>query len=122
MPDATVLIVDDEPGLLQLFGTLIRRLGFQVMTADGGAEALDILAEMVPDLLILDLGMPQVSGFDVLAAVQADPELDPMRVIILTAQGPGRLPEELIPRIDEWISKPVLPNEFLETVQRVLYA
>jgi CheY-like chemotaxis protein len=114
-----VLIVDDEPGLLRLFSGLIRRLGCEAVPAGGGEEALAILEQSTPDLLILDLAMPEVSGADVLRYVRSQPGLDVMKVMILTAR-PGMVPEVESMGVDCWVTKPVMPNEFLEIVADVL--
>lgn len=115
----TVLIVDDEPGLLQLFAGLIKRLPCHVLTGQGGDEAIAILERETPDLLILDLAMPGVSGYDVLQHVRSITRLQNMRVMILTAR-PSMVPEVEELGIDYWVSKPILPRDFLEIVREVL--
>jgi CheY-like chemotaxis protein len=114
-----VLIVDDEPGLLRLFAGLIERLECSAIPAADGAEALDILDHDTPDLLILDLAMPEISGYDVLRYVRSVRRLDGMKVMILTAR-PNMVPEVEALGIDCWVSKPVTPKEFLEIVGDVL--
>lgn len=120
MKDPLVLIVDDDPGMLRLFSGLVERLGCQILQARGGAAALDILDEQTPDLLILDLAMPEVSGLDVLKYVRKLPDLASMRVMILTAR-PNIVPEVEALGIDAWVSKPVMPNDFLHAVEEVLF-
>ena len=114
-----VLIVDDEPGLLRLFTGLIERLNCKTIQANGGITALDILDEITPDLLILDLAMPEVSGYDVLQYVRSIPRLNDMKVMILTAR-PNMVPEVEALGIDSWVAKPVMPNDFLMIVDEVL--
>lgn len=114
-----VLIVDDEPGLLRLFAGLVERLDCEAIPASSGAEALDVLDEETPDLLILDLAMPEISGYDVLRYVRQIPRLDGMKVMILTAR-PNMVPEVEALGIDCWVSKPVMPNDFLDVVDEVL--
>ncbi|HEX3053362.1 MAG TPA: response regulator [Aggregatilineaceae bacterium] len=114
-----VMIVDDEPGLLKLFSGLIERLNCKSIQASGGAAALNLLDEETPDLLILDLAMPEISGFDVLQYVRSIPRLDEMKVMILTAR-PNMVPEIEEMGIDCWIAKPVMPREFMDLVQTVL--
>jgi CheY-like chemotaxis protein len=115
----TVLVVDDEPGLLRLFSGLVERLNYRTLRAPGGHEALDFLDQETPDLLILDLAMPEISGFDVLQYVRSIPRLDSMKVMILTAR-PNLVPEIEEMGIDCWVAKPVMPNDFLEIVASVL--
>lgn len=114
-----VLIVDDEPGLLRLFTRLLERLACQPIGVGGGAEALDILDQITPDLLVLDLAMPEVNGYQVLQYVRSIPRLHAMKVMILTAR-PNMVPEVEELGIDCWVSKPVMPHDFLEIVTQVL--
>jgi len=79
-----ILLVDDETGILDSLGILLRGEGYRVQAAHGGKKALEMLAEEVPDLVVTDIRMPGVSGLDVLArAREADPEVP---VILMTAQ------------------------------------
>lgn len=119
MTAPVVLVVDDEPGLLRLFTALIERLNCRVIAADGGEAALDILDEITPDLLILDLAMPEKNGYQVLQYVRSIPRLGNMKVMILTAR-PNMVPEVEALGIDCWVSKPVMPHDFLEIVSQVL--
>lgn len=114
------MIVDDEQGLLELFAAMVRPLGCRVQLAHGGEQALAMLDEHTPDLLILDLAMPGVSGYDVLRYVKKVPRLDAMRVMVLTATGPRTTPATMDSRIDRWSSKPVSPREFREIVAALL--
>ncbi len=115
-----ILIVDDEPGLLRLFASLIQRLDCTVIQASGGAAAITILEEHTPCLLILDIAMPEVSGIDVLAYVSQTPRLDAMKVMVLTALGSNRDFQEFAPRVQRWVSKPVMPLDFLQMVKDLL--
>jgi len=117
--DPVVLIVDDEPGMLKLFADLVERLDCEVLRADGGAVAMEILDQETPDLLILDLAMPEVSGFDVLRYVRSVPRLAAMKVMILTAR-PSTIPEAGVLGIDYWVTKPVLPSDFIDAVAQAL--
>ena len=119
MSEPVVLVVDDEPGLLRLFTRLLERLDCRPISASGGTVALDILDQVTPDLLILDLAMPEVNGYQVLQYVRSIPRLDTMKVMILTAR-PNMVPEVEALGIDCWVSKPVMPNDFLDIVNQVL--
>ncbi|NDJ75642.1 MAG: response regulator [Chloroflexi bacterium] len=121
MSEPMVLIVDDEPGLLRLFSGLVERLNCRILQARNGSIAMDLLDQETPDLLILDLAMPEISGFDVLQYVRSIPRLDVMKVMILTAR-PNQVPEIEAMGIDCWVSKPVMPNDFLDIVQDLLSA
>jgi CheY-like chemotaxis protein len=114
-----VVVVDDEPGLLRLFTRLLERLECQPVAANGGTAALNILDQITPDLLILDLAMPEVNGYQVLQYVRGVRRLDTMKVMILTAR-PNMVPEVEALGIDCWVSKPVMPTDFLDIVAQVL--
>ena len=114
-----VLVVDDEPGLLRLFSGLAERQGCETLTARGGVAALDLLDETTPDVIVLDLAMPDVSGFDVLRHIRQTPRLDHMKVMILTAR-PNKLPEIETLGIDAWVTKPIMPGDFLDALNELL--
>ncbi|MGQ9850455.1 MAG: response regulator [Aggregatilineaceae bacterium] len=120
MAEPLVLIVDDEKGLLNLFCTMLRPLNVRVLTAEGGAQAIALLEQITPDLLVLDLAMPRVSGYEVLNFVKQTPRLDTMRVMVLTATGPLDPTRSDDPRIARWVTKPVASAEFRSLVQALL--
>lgn len=81
----TVLVVDDDPAILDLHSRLVRQIGCQAITARNGREALDVISQTRPDLILLDLMMPVMDGFAVLDALQAQETLRNIPVIVLTA-------------------------------------
>ncbi len=114
-----VMLVDDERGLLELFANLIAQLDYEVISVPDGRVALDVLGRVTPDLLILDLGMPEISGYEVLRYVRNVPRLAQMKVVILTAR--PHLISNIEPLgIDAWHIKPIRPQDFLEMVQTML--
>lgn len=115
-----ILIVDDEYGLRTLFASMVKRLGYETILAGGGAEALAILETQTPDLIVLDIAMPEVRGTDVLRYIAETPRLDAMRVIVLTAIGPGPAPDDIAFRIDHWLNKPARPNVFIDLVREMV--
>ena len=98
-PPATILLVDDELDILRISTQLIRRRlpHVRIFEASSGRQALDLMQRVLPDLLLLDLMMPELDGFGVLAAMQAQPSLRTIPVIIMTAQA---LPEEAMLRLN----------------------
>ncbi len=115
-----VLFVDNEQGMLVLFGNLLQRIGYDVRLAAGGEEALTWLERETPDLLILDMAMPGISGIDVLHYVIDRPALDDMIVMVLTALGPGPAPSEVAQRIARWVTKPIEPQRLVHVVRELL--
>ena len=83
MPD-TILIVDDEPSIIQSLQGILIDEGFEVITADGGLKALDIIKETIPDIVLLDIWMPDIDGIETLERIR---ELYPsMQVIMITTR------------------------------------
>ena len=83
----SVLIADDEPNIVISLEFLMRREGYDVRIARDGQEALDQVAQAVPDLILLDVMMPRKTGFEVCEALRANPAHDGIRILMLTAKG-----------------------------------
>jgi diguanylate cyclase (GGDEF)-like protein/PAS domain S-box-containing protein len=84
-PPATILVVDDEPHNRKLLETLLKPEGYVTFTADSGREALILIAQQPPDLILLDVMMPEMSGFEVARILKADPATAHIPIIIVTA-------------------------------------
>lgn len=113
-----VLVVDDEPMVLEVVSTYLQRDGFRVTTASSGAEALAAVDRDPPDLLVLDVMLPEIDGFDLLARIRRSSD---MPVILLTArtEEPDRvLGLEL--GADDYVVKPFSPRELAARVRSVL--
>jgi len=83
----TILVVDDEKNIVQLARLYLDKEGFQVEAAFDGAQALEKARTVRPDLVILDIMMPELSGFEVLEALRRDPKTANIPVLVLTARG-----------------------------------
>jgi CheY-like chemotaxis protein/anti-sigma regulatory factor (Ser/Thr protein kinase) len=97
----TVLVVDDEPLMVEILGRFLQQAGFKVLRAFDGETAIQLAQENEPDLLILDLKLPQISGFDVVERLRADPKTQPLPIIVhtgmaLTEQQRNRLAHQLL--------------------------
>ncbi|OGR88528.1 MAG: hypothetical protein A3A86_05425 [Elusimicrobia bacterium RIFCSPLOWO2_01_FULL_60_11] len=91
--DKKVLVVDDDDGLNLLLQTMLRKEGYQVLSASGGGEAIQTIEREHPHIVLLDLMMPGVSGFEVLESIAANPALEDVEVVIVTAK--SLTPEEI---------------------------
>lgn len=98
-----LLVVDDEPSILEVLTDVLGAEGHEVVTAANGREGLQRLAELRPDLVLLDWMMPQVDGRQMLAAMRAHPELARIPVLVMSA---GRLSLEERARIPHFLAKP----------------
>jgi DNA-binding response OmpR family regulator len=115
---ATVLVVEDERKLRELVRSYLERAGFIVLTTDSGAEALTLAGSASPDLVILDLGLPDVSGETVARELRA---AGPTPILMLTARSTE---EDRIRGLelgaDDYVTKPFSPRELVLRVQAVL--
>lgn len=81
-----VLIVDDEPNILMSLDFLMRKEGYDVLVARNGTEALESLAQQQPDLVILDIMMPDVDGYEICQHIRSTPEHEHCKVIFISAK------------------------------------
>jgi two-component system, OmpR family, response regulator ResD len=115
----TVLVVDDEPTISEVVARYLERAGYAATTAGDGVEALRVAGECDPDLVVLDLMLPELDGFEVLRRLQADGE-ERTPIILLTAKGEhdDRL-AGLRRGADDYIVKPFSPSELVARVDAV---
>jgi len=118
---AKILIVDDDPKALKLMGYILHKEGYDIIVAQSGPEALAKLKEEKPDLMILDIMMPDMDGYEVCRRIRADPTVAHIPVIMLTAKA---MVEDKIAGFeagaDDYITKPVLPAELVARVKVLL--
>ncbi|HET6468959.1 MAG TPA: response regulator [Geminicoccaceae bacterium] len=116
-----VLVVDDEPNIVMSLEFLMKRAGFEVQVARNGQEALDALAGTPPDLLLLDVMMPQLDGYAVCEQIRARPEWDGTKIVMLTARGRDAERERgLALGADGYVTKPFSTRELVERVKQML--
>ena len=116
-----VLIADDEQNIVISLEFLLRREGFEVFVASDGEEALLRLRAEKPDLVLLDVMMPKMNGFDVCQAIRADPDLADMRVLMLTAKGrEAEVSKGLGLGADAYMTKPFSTKELVAQARQLL--
>lgn len=122
MPKNKVLVVDDEKMFQDIYKIKLLSEGFQVKSASNGAEAIKLLMEEPPDIVLLDLNMPVMDGFKVLQTVKADAKLSPIHVIVLSSRGnPEEIEKALNLGADGYLIKSTTkPNEVIKKVKEVL--
>ncbi len=117
----TVLAVDDVPLNLILVEKILQRYNFKVKKANGGQEALDMIAAEKPSLVLLDLLMPNVDGFDVLAALSKSEETSNIPVVILSAlNSESDIEKALSNGAKDFVTKPILMDKLLNCILRTL--
>jgi len=117
----TILVADDEEDLRELVTYRLTRSGYRVIGAGDGQEALELAAERTPDLMVLDVMMPKLDGYELTRRVRAEAALRSIPVILLTA----RSQESDIDRgfevgADDYLKKPFNPDELVARVRAVL--
>jgi two-component system, cell cycle response regulator DivK len=117
----TVLIVEDNELNMKLFRDLLEAHGYQTSGTSSGVEALDIVRKTRPDLILMDIQLPQVSGLEVTRWIKDDPELRAIPVVAVTAFA-MKGDEERIREggCEAYLSKPISVGKFIETVRRFI--
>jgi DNA-binding response OmpR family regulator len=118
---ATVLIVEDTPELQRFLSACFRRMGFEVLTAREGEGALEIACRVRPDLISLDLMLPNVCGLEVCERLKRDPETADIPVLITSGRtSPQDRAEAEIAGADDYLMKPIDPLELASRVRALL--
>ncbi|MYL24406.1 response regulator [Halomonas alkaliantarctica] len=118
---ANVLVVDDEPNIVLSLEFLMEQAGFEVTTAEDGEQALASVKSAQPDLILLDISLPGISGFDVLEQLRAQPETERLPIIMLTAHGREVEREKgMALGADDYITKPFSTQTLVEKVKGLL--
>jgi DNA-binding response OmpR family regulator len=117
-----ILCIEDEPEMIDLIQLILGRHGFEVYGAAGGVEGARLIRETLPDLVLLDLMMPDMDGWEVYQQMKADPLTHNIPVIVVTAkaQNIDKVLGLHIAKVDDYISKPFGPQELMDSVERVL--
>lgn len=116
-----VLVVDDNPLNLKLFADTLSMKGFEVLVARNGVEALEVLGSVVPDIILLDLYMPGMSGFRFANEVSKNPKYQNIPIIVVSASSSVYDVKEMASyNIKAYLVKPVSPTKLLETIKKVI--
>jgi DNA-binding response OmpR family regulator len=121
-----VLLVDDDVEFCEATKLILESKDYEVAMAHNGKEGLERIRVEPPDLVILDVMMPEMNGYDVCVVLKADPKLKRIPVILLTAVGQAMFQTTysqqmgLMTEADDYISKPVEPDELVRRVQDIL--
>jgi len=117
-----VVCIEDEPEMIDLVRLILGRKGFNVIGANGGIEGLETVRREVPDLVLLDLMMPDMDGWEVYQQMKADEGLRDIPVVVVTAkaQSIDKVLGLHIAKVDDYITKPFGPQELLESVEKII--
>jgi len=117
-----VVCIEDEPEMIDLVRLILGRKGFEVIGANGGVEGLEAVRREKPDLVLLDLMMPDMDGWEVYQQIKADEALRHIPVVVVTAkaQSIDKVLGLHIAKVDDYITKPFGPQELLESIGKIL--
>jgi DNA-binding response OmpR family regulator len=116
-----IMVVDDEPYIARVIKFKLEQEGYNVISANDGQTGLQKIREEKPDLVLLDVMMPGLSGYDVCQQLKQDPALAGIPVVILTAKGQERDREQgLNMGASDYITKPFSPNRLLDLVKNMI--
>lgn len=118
-----VLIVDDEPNIVVSLEFLMKQKGYEVRVAQTGDEALRAIAEFMPDLVLLDVMMPRIGGYEVCQKLRESPATSRIKVIMLSAKGREvEVTKGLAVGADAYVTKPFSTRDLMATIERMLGA
>jgi len=117
-----ILCIEDEQEMIDLIRLILTRRGFEVRGANGGKEGLEAIRTQRPDLVLLDLMMPDMDGWEVYQQMKADEQMRNIPVIVVTAkaQSIDKVLGLHIAKVDDYIAKPFSPQELMNSVEGVL--
>ena len=121
LPQSTVLLVDDNPQNIELLQAFLESLPVKLVTAVDGVDALEKVAQHNPDLILLDIMMPRMSGFQVCRKLKGDPQTRDIQILMVTALNElGDIEQASECGTDDFVSKPVNKLELLTRVKSLL--
>jgi DNA-binding response OmpR family regulator len=114
-----ILIVDDQPEIAEFTAPILKQKGYEVITAENGQTALNVCPKENPDIVLLDLGLPDMDGREVLKNIKVN--IPQIRIIIVSGYSDTKTQDELISQgADYFLSKPVMPSKLLVALNEVL--
>lgn len=118
----TILLVDDDLTLREMYEERMKAEGFSIIQATNGEEALKKARESKPDVILLDIMMPKVNGFDVLKELKSDPEMKNIPVIVLTAliQDVDRVQGKKLGAVDYIVKSETMPGEVIAKIKNAI--
>ena len=120
MPPLKILVCDDERHIVRLIQVNLERQGWNVVTAYDGKEGLEKISSEKPDLIVLDVMMPYMDGFEVLKSIRKEPSTEKLPVIMLTAKAQDKdVFEGYHYGADMYLTKPFNPRELVTFVKRI---
>ena len=121
MANELILVIDDEVETIELLSTALGRRGYEVISATDGEEGLQLIRERKPALLLLDLMMPRLSGYEVCSQLRADPQTADLPILVLSASGTLAAEKDaLAAGANRFVLKPVSLKVLMNVVESML--
>jgi two-component system, OmpR family, response regulator VicR len=122
MAPTRVVCVEDEVEMIDLIRLILTKEGYEVIVAKGGLQALQVIEDVHPNLVLLDLMMPDLDGWEVYQRIKSNPVTKDIPVIVVTAraQSIDKVLGLHIARVDDYITKPFGPSDLLKSIETVL--
>ncbi len=118
---AKILIAEDERDIRDLVAFTLRFAGYEVFAATNGEEAVSLASEVNPDLILMDVRMPRMTGYDACRQLKADPELKDIPIVFLSAKGQeSEIQQGLTVGAEDYLLKPFAPDQLTERVKSIL--
>jgi len=118
---AKIVIAEDEPDIRELIAFTLRFAGHEVITGNNGEEGYSLAKQEHPDLVMLDVRMPKLTGYEACKRIKAEPDLAATPVIFLSAKGQeNEIEQGLAAGAEEYLLKPFAPDQLVERVKAVL--
>ena len=118
---AKIVIAEDEPDIRGLIAFTLRFAGYEVITGSNGEEGYELTKKEHPDLVMFDVRMPKMTGYDACRKIKADPDIMHIPVIFLSAKGQeNEIEQGLAAGAEEYLLKPFAPDQLTERVKAVL--
>jgi DNA-binding response OmpR family regulator len=118
---AKILIAEDEPDIRELVAFTLRFAGYEVVITSNGAEAVQVAARELPDLILMDVRMPRMTGYDACRIMKADANLKHIPVVFLSAKGQeSEIQTGLEAGAEEYLLKPFAPDQLTDRVRAIL--
>lgn len=118
---AKILIAEDEPDIRELVAFTLRFAGHEVVAGSNGEEAVQLASQEIPDLILMDVRMPRMTGYDACRTMKASPTLKDIPVVFLSAKGQdAEIQTGLEAGAEEYLLKPFAPDQLVERVKAIL--
>ena len=116
-----VLIIDDEPDILKVIVFRLKKAGYEIIVSDNGKDGIDCAKKQRPDLILLDLYLPVIDGYEVCKRIKSDQDLKKIPIIFITASQAAEVKDKMQSSgADDYIIKPFEPAELLQKIEKYI--